>query len=357
MPHLRRSRVLLLAASVTACSACSSSGHDSAGVPSKSTLGPDAGSAHPLDGVLHLNQIQAKGTHNSYHVEKAGNIIPAWKYTHDPLDVQLEEQGIRAVELDTHMDDALGAIRVYHVPTLDDGTTCNLFSDCLSTLKTWSDAHPGHQTLFVHIEPKDAELNQTPDFAAYADLMDQTILSIFPRGRVVAPADVQGDAATLRDAVTTKGWPTLGQTRGKVLFYLNERTKFHDAYTRGGSDITGRLVFPESHVDEPIGGVVILNTPGQDPITDAVNQGFLVRTSVDGVPRPDDAATRREQGLASGAQIVSTDFPVPDPSAPDGGDPGFSVPGGMPSRCNPVNAPASCTSAAVEDPATLTRAP
>jgi Phosphoinositide phospholipase C, Ca2+-dependent len=343
MPSLRRARWLVVA---TCLAACSSSGH----VTSDATRKTDSGSgAHPLDAVLRLNQIQAKGTHNSYHVEKPGNTIPAWMFTHDPLGVEFDLEGVRAVELDTHMDDALGAIRVYHVPGIDDGTTCNLFSDCLQAIKSWSDAHPGHHAIFVHIEPKDAELNQTPNFDAYADLLDQTILSVWPRDRVIAPADVQGDSATLRDAVTTKGWPTLGETRGKVLFYLNERTKFHAAYTRGGSDISGRIAFPESHVDEPIGGVVVLNDPTQDPIAAAVQQGFLVRTMCDGVPRPADAETRRTQALASGAHVISTDFPVPA----DGGDLGLQIPGGTPSRCNPVNAPSACTSEAVEDPATL----
>jgi hypothetical protein len=343
MPLLRRARGFLIAVCL---SACSSGGHGT----SHPTLGSGA---HPLDAVLHLNEIQVKGTHNSYHVEKPGNLVPDWMYTRDPLDVQLDQQGVRAVEIDTHMDDAIGAIRVYHVISIDEGSTCNLFSDCLRTIKSWSDAHPSHHALFVHIEPKDAGEGQTPNFDTYADLLDQTILSVWPRERVIAPADVQGSAATLREAVTTKGWPTLGETRGKVLFYLNERDKFHAAYTRGGSDISGRIAFPESHVDEPIGGVVILNDPTQDPILAAVQQGFLVRTTCDGVPRPPDTVARREQSLASGAHIISTDFPV----AADGGDSGFWIPGGTPSRCNPINGPSNCTSEAVEDPATLTRSP
>jgi hypothetical protein len=349
MPPISSWALTLFAITV---SACSSSGHTDPGV---SPNGNDAGGPYPLDGILHMNHLQAKGTHNSYHVEKPGNTIPAWKFSRDPLGVQFEEQGVRAVELDTHMDDALGAIRVYHVPTLDDGTTCNLFSECLQAVKDWSDAHPSHEPLFVHLEPKDAELKQTPNFSAYADLLDTTILSVWPRERVIAPSDVQGDAATLRDAVTTKGWPTLRASRGKVLFYLNERAAFHDAYTRGGSDITGRIVFPESHVDEPIGGIVILNSPTTDPISDAVRQGFIVRTMCDGVPRPDDAQTQREQALVSGAHIISTDFPLPGAD----GDPGLSVPDGTPSRCNPVTAVAvtGCTPAAIEDPQLLTRAP
>lgn len=306
-----------------------------------------------MDNTLHLNEIQVKATHNSYHVEKPGNGISQWKYSRDPLTTQLADQGIRGVELDTHFMEATGTLDVFHISTPDDGTTCQHFLDCLGQLKAWSDAHPGHHLLFVQIEPKEPSLNQTVDFAAYSDAMDAEILSVWPRDRVVTPADVQGSAATLRDGVTTTGWPTLGATRGKVLFYSNDRTTFHAAYTRGGSDIHGRVLFPESHAAEPIAGVIILNTPDL-ATADVVRQGFIVRTMCDGVPLPADATTMRQTALDSGAQIISTDYPVPL----DGVDPvGFVMPAGTPSRCNPVNAPQGCTSEAVENPVELLRKP
>lgn len=313
------------------------------------TAGSPTGYA--LDDVLHLNDIQMKATHNSYHVEKPGNPIPAWMYSRDPLDVQLTEQGVRGVEIDTHYVPDTDDIAVYHVPSIDDGTTCHTFTECLGILKAWSDAHPGHHTLFVQIEPKEPSLNQTVDFAAYADAMDRIVLSVWTRERLITPADIQGSAATLRDAVTTKGWPTLGKTRDKALFYVNERTTFHDAYTRGGADISGRILFPESHPDEPIGAVVILNDPA-DSTADVVRQGFIVRTMCDGVPAPTDTDARRRTALSSGAHIVSTDYPVAT-DHPDGGVSGFDIPGGTPSRCNPVTAPAKCTSHDVEDPTLL----
>lgn len=319
---------------------------------------PSSSSKYVLDGVLHLNEIQIKATHNSYHIETPGTPIAAWRYTHDPLDVQLEDEGVRGLELDTHFDPSVpGSIAVYHVAGGDEQTVCRQFTDCLMTVKTWSDAHPGHPALFIQIEPKEISLDQTVDFAAYSDALDAAILSVWPKTRLIEPADIQGSAATLREAVTTKGWPTLGETRGKALFYMNDYVSdlsgntnlaFHDAYTRGGSDISGRVVFPQANADEPIAGVVILNTPSAST-TDVVRQHFIVRAQVDGVPPAADVATTRETGLATGAQILSTDYPI----ATDGGLPAFELPGGTPSRCNPVNAPASCTSAAVENPTDL----
>ena len=42
--------------------------------------------------------------------------------------------------------------------------------------------------------------------------------------------------------------------------------------------------------------------------------------------------------LASGAQWVSTDYPVPNPAFGTGYQ--VMIPGGMPARCNPISAPA-----------------
>jgi hypothetical protein len=296
-----------------------------------------------LDDVLRVNDIQLKATHNSYHVETDGNTIPDWHFTRDPLPVQLETQGVRGLELDTHYDTTTGTVAVYHVPTLDEQTTCRLFTDCLSAIKTWSDDHLGHHVVFVQIEPKDEEFGAMPDWALYAEELDREILSVWPRDRVLTPDDVQNGAATLRDAVTSRGWPTLGQTRGKIAFYIDDRGLFHDTYSRGATDVSGRMMFPSSLADEPIAAMLVMNDPIMDDIDGVVSQGFIVRTMADSVPAPMDLVERRQAALASGAQIVTTDYPVSD-----GTTDALVIPDGTPSRCNPVAAPAQCTSEVIE---------
>ena len=59
--------------------------------------------------------------------------------------------------------------------------------------------------------------------------------------------------------------------------------------------------------------------------------------------------TRREAALASGAHFVTTDFPGPV----DAHDYVLEIPGGTPSRCNPVTASSDCAATALEDPARL----
>ncbi len=302
---------------------------------------------YPRDDVLRLNHLQTKGTHNSYHV--ASDLpVPDWAYTHAPLDVQLEEQGVRKFELDTYFDAASSVFQVHHVPTLDMKSTCPLLAECLGLVRAWSDAHRAHHPIFIQIEPKDTlPADSEPYFAA----LEAEILSVWPRDRIVAPDDVKGAHSTLREAVTTTGWPTLGATRGKVLFFVNESGPWREAYTRGQTNLDGRLLFAEADADDPYAAVLILNDPQGDAqaIRDAVAAGFVVRTRADGVPLSADPMPKAQAALASGAQVISTDWPV----AVDGVSYVFEVPDGSPSRCNPVSAPAECTSKDVEDPGQL----
>ena len=94
--------------------------------------------------------------------------------------------------------------------------------------------------------------------------------------------------------------------------------------------------------------VFVLNDPVEDAaaIAAVTAEGFLVRTraDADNIEPFDGETARRDAALASGAQLISTDYPAPV----DGVDYVATIPGGTPSRCNPVTAPAGCTSADVE---------
>src|SRR5690606_9018207 len=68
---------------------------------------PVSGVEHPLDEVLRIHHLQAKGTHNSYHIAPP-RAPGVWDYTHAPLDVQLGAQGVRKVELDLYFDERCG---------------------------------------------------------------------------------------------------------------------------------------------------------------------------------------------------------------------------------------------------------
>lgn len=318
--------------------------------PGTFVRGPRA--AHPMDGALRLNHLQALATHNSYHLRPTVNLID-WAYSHRPLDEQLGMQGVRGVELDLQWNDRCQRLEVYHVGTVDARTTCQRFVECLAVIRDWSARNPGHHPLFIHIEPKFPSSPATN--AQRIEAMEREVLSVFDRAWIITPGEVQGSVRSLPEAIESRGWPPLEFTRGRVLFYIDKTDSFRDAYTHGGRDLAGRLMFVDSAVGDPFAGVMVLNNPtgDADAIREALRRNYIVRTRADSSPATAMAndTRQRDAALASGAQIVTTDFPAPV----DGMPYAVTIPSGTPSRCSPVTAPMGCTPAMIEDPARLAR--
>lgn len=299
----------------------------------------------PLDG-LRVNQLQAMGTHNSYHTSP-GPTVPSLDYTHRPLAEQLDA-GARQFELDIHFKKEPGeAIDVYHLEQIDMGTTCASLTECAAAMRGWSDANPRHHLLYVMIEVK------TPYNAILVDdllqALEDQILAAWPRERIVAPDDVRGDAVDLPTALAERGWPTIEQTRGKALFVLHDGEKWRDRYVARG---VGGLLFADAFGDltAPFAAVHTLNDAFGDAakIAEVVDAGHIVRTRADAdnvEPLAGDTS-RAEAALASGATFISTDYPPPKGEL----NYVFEIPGGSPSRCNPRTAPADCTAAQIEAP-------
>ncbi len=301
---------------------------------------------YPHDGELRVNDLQSLGTHNSYHVQPDFVFHPTHRYTHQPLPVQLDI-GVRQFELDLQWYPQQG-LRVLHIPVVDPNSTCETLVDCLTAVKDWSDAHPGHQPLLFMLEPKDdlgAHLIQDHVLDVEAD-----ILSVWPRERILTPDDVRGDYATLREAIVTEGWPTLGETRNKIIFHAHSLDAFLTNYLAEYPNLEGALMFMDADIDDPIAAILPMNDAvGQSAdITAAVQLGFLVRTMAGTCcdePANNDY-TAFDAGLASGANFISTDFPEPTDMYPDYW---LEIPDGNPSRCNPIIAPEWCTPEDIEN--------
>jgi len=353
--------------------------------------------AYPQDGTLRLNQLQALGSHNSYHVRPRPELLAAllqalgttaegFEYTHVPLPDQFNAQGIRQIELDVFADPegglfanrvALGLIgqdpasgipaldapgfKVLHVQDIDFESTCWTFVECLTAVKAWSDAHPGHMPILILIEVKDETIPLAGAAvpvsigAAEFDALETEIRSVFPVEHIITPDEVRGGHATLEGAVRTDGWPTLGASRGRVFFALDNGGEKKAAYLEGHPALAGRLMFTSSLPGEPEAAFVKLNDPigDFDQIRQVVADGFIVRTRADAetVQARTGDTTMRDAALASGAQFVSTDYPVPDPQFGTGY--AVEIPGGTPARCNPISAPAACTPSDIETPDAL----
>lgn len=310
--------------------------------------------SHPMDDVLRLNHLQMEGTHNSYHrrprsVYTDGAIPAPFDYEFEPLDVQLEEQGVRKFEIDVHFDVTRGRWNVLHIALIDPDTSCETFRECMSVIRTWSDAHPGHHPIFVQVEPK-TRIPDGEDGVAQYDALDREIRQVFGEDLLITPGFVQGDAETLQSAVTTTGWPTLGETRGRTAFFLN--CGRNDCVRYG--NLENRAAFADGNEDDHWTAVRVMNNP-RAGVREAVEAGYIVRTRAadnEQVVAGDEAVLMESlaTALASGAHMISTDLPAPIPSL----DFFVEFPGGSPSLCNPITAPPGCTASDIEDPARIT---
>ncbi len=354
-----------------------------------------AKSAAEQDRAIRINQIQVIGTHNSYHagfapserafLQKASpKTLSALDYSHAALATQLSD-GVRQLEIDVFRDTKGGrfahpkivqqvaaaglpadpdfdpehemdkpGFKVMHVQDVDERSRCHTFVKCLTDVKEWSKSHPGHLPIFLLIETKEGPLKgmpnavQTEPFDAAAfDELETEIRSVFSPAEMIVPDQVRGRAATLPEAIKAGGWPTLAEARNKVVFLLDQRG-VGPLYTAGHPALQGRILFTNAVPGAPDAAFTEENNGAPAEIDALVQAGYLVRTRSDEPTeqaRNNDTA-RRDTVLTTGAQIISTDYPVSEPASWSGYAVG--LPGGAVARCNPVNKPASCTDALLE---------
>ena len=313
-------------------------------------LGP---SPYTLDDQLRYNHIQALGTHNSYHLRSPRIVDPSHDYDHAPLEVQLEEQGVRQFELDIHLHRDLGW-QVFHLPgDIDEGTTCLALADCLGALKAWSDANPYHLPLTVWLEPKDEDLDwaiaELEPFIERHDELERAILDVIPAERILSPDALRGGHVDLPTALAADGWPTLGALRGRFVFALLDSDAHRAAYLQSAPALEGRLLFVDADSPaDPFAALFKINDAvgDADAVAQALAAGMVVTSNIDGAGSTDADAQRSLDGsLAAGAHLLSTDFPAPVPERSYFAQ----IPGGTPARCHPSLAPTACTPAEVED--------
>ncbi len=292
---------------------------------------------------LRMNQLQVVGTHNSYHVRekpiKSGR-ASVWNYTHPPLDVQLD-RGVRSFELDLHWRG--GEFQVFHVPIIDEGTTARKLPDALAVVRKWSEKHPRHVPISFLFELKkegpglDKRITHV-DVAGFEQL-DQVLKAGFASGQIITPDTVRGDAPSLREAVTTRGWPTLNESRGKVFFILHDDDQQRELYSKAHPSQRGRMMFVRSDESRDDAATLVLDGPENPDIPRLAKAGYYIRTRADSNLRTDSPAqpARRNTAFASGAHILSTDFPRGEPDAANGYVVEFQD--DAPARVNPVNGP------------------
>jgi hypothetical protein len=238
--------------------------------------------------------------------------------------------------------------KVMHVQDIDYRSSCQPFVACLKEVRTWSHAHPNHVPIFILVETKQGpvgklKLTATEPFTpAVFDALDAELRSVFPPDELITPDDVRGHYKTLNEAVLAGNWPTLSSSRGKVVFLLDQRP-VTPVYLEGHPSLRGRVLFTNSTPGEPDAAFLERNSGPAADITALVKQGYLIRARTDSdtkEARANNTAVR-DAMISSGAQILSTDYPINEPARWDGH---FVVklPDDVPARCNPINKPANC---------------
>ncbi|MGD0445914.1 MAG: phosphatidylinositol-specific phospholipase C1-like protein [Edaphobacter sp.] len=340
--------------------------------------------------ALKLNQIQVIGTHNSYHAGIAPNESKLWQakyadaykgldYQHQPLPQQFDS-GVRQIELDIYADAKGGlyahpsgpamaaaaklppdpdfdpngvmnkpGFKVMHVQDVDYRSTCQPFIACLAQVRQWSHAHPDHVPIFILVETKQGkprgELHLTepePFTSSTFDALDAEIRSVFAPNEIITPDDVRGQYNTLNEAVLAGNWPTLASSRGKVVFLLDQRP-VGPVYLAGHPSLRGRVLFTNSEPGEPDAAFIERNDGPAADIASLVRKGYLIRARTDSdtkEARTNDTSVR-DAMIASGAQLLSTDYPINEP-ARWAGNFVVTLPGKAVARCNPVNSPSGC---------------
>ncbi|MDM1458067.1 hypothetical protein HX025_15645 [Myroides odoratimimus] len=273
-------------------------------------------------------------------------------YEHPSFEIQLDS-GLRSLELDVYYDSTgnrytnpagyeylktVGVkqlakhnitdldkpgFKVLHMADVDFRSKYPTLKLALQSIKKWSDQHVDHIPLFIMIEAKDSNwpLFKNPTevlkYDEYAfDLLDQEIVDIIGREKLITPDDLRGNYKTLKEAVANHNWPLVSQSKGKLLFMLLPSTggvnQGESAYVHNRPNLEGRIMFVQSKPTDTYGVFLLLDNAivRQEDIKEYVTKGYLVRTrsDIDTYEAKVNDHTRSKAAFSSGAQVISTDF-------------------------------------------------
>lgn len=329
---------------------------------------------------LKINQLQYLGSHNSYRMqmdEKVYDFLVAnsgslpsnynpleLDYEHVSLTEQMTKYGVRQLELDLFLDynggkfsnrrlpEILGedgnanveelnqpGIKILHIPDVDFNTHNYTLKSALQEIKTWSQKYPEHIPVFILLELSETSIAGSLPGLGFTEVepwnnaqalqtLENEILDVFSTTNIITPDDVRGNYATLNEAVLAGNWPTIGESRGKVMF-LFDKTNIRNTYIQGHPNLEDRVIFTNSYENESDAAFIKINNPltNLNRIKDLSDKGYLIRTRADEgtwQARNNDYSNWNT-ALESGAHLISTDYYKADDRAGDGTWSGYYV--------------------------------
>lgn len=226
-------------------------------------------------------------------------------------------------------------IKVLHTKDDDYRSSCPTLRTCLQEVASWSDAHPEHLPIFISMQFKrggrgDDYISRHADYLPPAPWTREAVFSVealglevFGRNRLLTPDDMRGEFASPRAAARADAWPMLEDSRGKVILLVHESgdgdpiDPVTAMYLSGAPALQNRLMFVLA-LDPSREDAAFVNVKGDSPfqarIESLVSQGYIVRrrSDLDALNALACDFSMRDEALASGAQLVSTDYVTRD---------------------------------------------
>ncbi len=279
-----------------------------------------------------FNELSCIATHNSYQttgVNERKTIIKKFSdltfglvkpesadFANETLTQQLN-CGIRSFEIDIETFERDGAVSFtcMHSPYFDMTTSCYDFELTLKEFALWSENNPNHLPITIIIEPKSffLPMRDMHFFSIdYAKELDKTLRRVLG-DRLFTPADMLGDYENFGQMRADNGWCKVEDMLGKVLILLHD-CGATEKYIELDPSVKTQAMFPmlrEADIDRDCASFIIINSPKEvAEISDNVikKNKLIVRTMCDSFPN--HSKEKLELAFDSGAQIISTDFPI-----------------------------------------------
>ncbi len=285
-----------------------------------------------LEAGIKFNEISFLGTHNSYQTAILDETMKLYEnletltfglfsaeggeFESETLTRQLN-CGIRSFEMDIETFDRDGEISFtcMHSPYIEMSTSCYDFSLALKEISMWSENNPNHLPITIIIEPKSAfiPLKDMEFFnVEYAKAFDKVLREGLGE-KLFTPTDMLRDYASFGEMRAADDWCEVKDMLGKVVVLLHEGGVTED-YISIDPSIKTQAMFPmlrPEDAERDCTSLILCNAPEELlEIQEDVIYGkkIMVRTRADKFAQITEE--RRENAFASGANIISTDYPV-----------------------------------------------